>query len=242
MDRICIIIPTYNESESLPFLINTIEEVLKGRKFEVIIVDDRSIDGTAFKARKLNEIYGNIIVYERQGKYGIGSAIRKGMEIALSFEDVTHIVTMDADMQHNPTEINRLIEEASDVDLVIGSRYIKGAKITGWNGLRRIISTIANSLCWLMFRTRLRDQTTNFRVYSRRCAEEIIKNSGDNGFEWQVSSILTAKRKCFNIKEVPISFTKRLNGKTKLSFLDVIRWCLSVVRLTFRNLFHATYT
>jgi dolichol-phosphate mannosyltransferase len=232
MDAICIIIPTYNESENLSLLINTIEEVLKGKKFKIIIVDDKSTDGTALKAKRLNEIYGNIVVYERQKKEGIGSAIRKGMEIALSFKDTKHIVTMDGDMQHNPTEVSRLVEEASNVDLVVGSRYVKGAEIAGWNGLRRVASIIANILCWLLFRTRLHDQTTNFRVYSRRCAEAMIKNSSNSGFEWQVSSILAARKNHFKIKEVPISFTKRLNGKTKLSFLDVIKWCVSVARLT----------
>lgn len=237
MNRLCIIIPTYNEANNLPSLITTIEEVLKCKKFNVIIIDDKSTDGTALEAKKLNDMYRNIIVYERQNKNGIGSAIRKGIEMALSFKDVTHIVTMDADLQHNPKEISRLIAEISNADLVVGSRYVKGAKIVGWNGFRRVISKIANSLCSILFRTRLYDQTTNFRVYSRKCAEAIVKVLSDNGFEWQVSSIVTVRKNRFNIKEVPISFTRRLNGKTKLSFRDIIKWLLSVVKLTFKSNF-----
>ena len=125
MSKVAIVIPTYNESENLPSVIDSIEKNLKGINFQVIVIDDNSTDGTAVTAQKLNRRYGNITVYQRPKKKGLGSAIRKGMEIALSSKNTAYIVTLDADLQHNPREIKRLLEEAEDADLVIGSRYTK---------------------------------------------------------------------------------------------------------------------
>jgi len=230
---VSVVVPTYNESENLPRVINSIGEALKEIDFKVIVVDDNSTDGTATTAKKLSQRYKNIIVCQRPRKRGLGSAIRKGMEIALSFKNTAYIVTIDADLQHSPKEIVRLLRETENADLVVGSRYVKGAKIIEWNGLRKLMSTFANALCQLLFKTSLHDHTTNFRVYSRKCSETLMETLNNNGLEWQVLSILAAKKHKYRIKEVPITFKRRLNGKTKLAPLDVIRWVFSILKFNF---------
>ena len=224
MSKICIVLPTYNEVANLPKLIGEIESILTKDELKIVVVDDNSPDGTSEIAEKLNTQYGNIIVHRRPGKLGIGSAILDGMKIALSFPDTQLIVTMDADFSHDPKYIPRLLSAAEKVDFVQGSRYIKGGKIIGWSRFRRLESFAANTLCNLLLRTHIKEHTTYFRVYSRRCADAIVKNALSKKFEFAIESILIAKDHNFTIKEVPITFINRAYGKSKLKISDVFWW------------------
>lgn len=224
MSKICIVVPTYNEEENLSKLVGALEEELKERDFKIVVVDDNSPDGTAEGAEKLNQHYRNIIIHQRPSKLGIGSALRDGLKIALSFPDCEYIVTMDADLSHNPKDVPRLLSEAEDVDLVQGSRYMKGGGVFGWSSSRTTVSYAANLLCRLLFRTKLHEHTSNFRVYSRRCSETIVANLHCEHYDWFIGSILLTKDHTYRIKEIPITFTNRIHGKSKLKITDILKW------------------
>jgi len=224
MSKICIVLPTYNEAGNLPKLIGEIESILTKDELKIVVVDDNSPDGTSEIAEKLNTQYGNVVIHRRPGKLGIGSAMLDGMKIALSFPDTQFIVTMDADFSHDPKDIPRLLRAAEKVDFVQASRYVKGGKIIGWSRFRRLESFAANTLCNLLFRTRIKEHTTSFRVYSRRCAAAIVKNAHAKKFEFAIEFILITKDHGFAIKEVPITFIDRAYGKSKLKISDVFWW------------------
>lgn len=229
MSKICVVIPTYNESENLPILLHELNRVLHKRDFTVIVVDDNSLDGTAEIAERLCGCYGNIIVNQRVEKLGIGSAFSHGIKTALSYPDCKHIITMDADLSHSPADLPRLLKKAETVDLVQASRYVAGGGVIGWNFGRRATSFVANSLSGALFRTGLHEHTTSFRVYSRGCAETISRNVWVGGYAWLICSIVVARDHGYLIKEVPIVFTNRVNGKSKLKLRDVFRWIVALV-------------
>jgi len=224
VSKVCVVIPTYNEAENLPKLVGALEEELQKENFKIIVVDDNSPDGTAEIAKKLNEPYRNIIIHRRPSKLGIGSAVRVGLKIALSFPDCRHVVTMDADLSHNPKDVRRLLNAAENADLVQGSRYMKGGGVIGWSSFRSAVSYVANLFCRLLFKTQLHEHTSNFRVYSRRCGETITANLHCEHYEWFIGSILIAKNHAHRIKEVPIIFINRIHGNSKLKVTDVLKW------------------
>jgi dolichol-phosphate mannosyltransferase len=237
LSSVFIIVPTYNEAENLPRLIKALNEELKETLYSLIVVDDNSPDGTSDIAENLSEYYKNIIVNCRSQKLGIGSAISDGITIALSFPNCKYIVTMDADFSHNPKDVPRLLKEGKNADIIQGSRYIKGGKIIGWSLLRKAESQGANLICKLLFRTRLSDHTSFFRVYSKKCAETIVNNSSYMGFEWSIGSILIAKDHGFKIIEIPVTFTDRTQGKSKLKLQDILQWSINVTNMFFKRLF-----
>lgn len=228
MSNICIVVPTYNEAENIPKLVKELEDILRKEEFKIIIVDDDSPDGTAEIAEKLNTQYGNIVAHRRPGKLGIGSAIREGIKIALSYPNTKFVVTMDADFSHAPKDLPRLLHEAKRSELVQGSRYVEGGKIVGWGISRKMISYGANLLCRTLLRTHLREHTTYYRVYSRKCAEIIAKGVQHDGYEFAIASILTAKDHNVKVREVPITFVDRTSGRSKLKSLDIFKWFLFI--------------
>lgn len=236
MTKIIVVIPTYNESKNLRPLIKELEEVIK-EDFEIIFVDDSSPDGTADLARKLNEDYKNIKVHQRPSKLGIGSAIVDGLKVALKERDPELIITMDADFSHDPKEITRLLKAAREgADLVQGSRYIPGGKIVGWNKTRYMMSYLANLVCRIFLRTGMKENTTYFRAYSKRFAQDLIKDVPRLGFEFSIGSILLAKDTQLKVVEVPITFTERAHGKSKLRTKDIFLWWAYVLGTFFKRL------
>jgi len=138
VSKLCVVVPTYNEAESLPELIKQVEDVLSDVSFKLIVVDDGSPDGTAKVAEQLNAVYGNILVQSRSVKSGLGSAIQVGFRAALGMGDVESILTLDADLSHDPREIPRLLDAGRTADLVQGSRYVKNGRAIGWGFKRRL--------------------------------------------------------------------------------------------------------
>ncbi|MFX1537032.1 MAG: polyprenol monophosphomannose synthase [Promethearchaeota archaeon] len=230
MSKVCIIIPTYNEAENLPKLVGALEEELQKEDLRIIIVDDNSPDRTAEIAEKLDQHYENIIIHRRLRKLGIGSAIHDGLKIALSFPDCEYVVTIDADLSHNPKDVQRLLSEAENADLVQGSRYMKDGGVIGWSSFRMAVSYAANLLCRLLFRTQLHEHTSNFRVYSRRCSEMITANLHCEHYDWFIGSILLTKDHAYRIKETPITFINRVHGKSKLKITDVLKWATYICK------------
>jgi dolichol-phosphate mannosyltransferase len=226
MSKLCVVVPTFNEAGNLPELVAQIEEALHDQSFQLIIVDDSSPDGTARVAEELNESYRNIVVRSRVKKSGLGSAIRDGLRAALCMKDVESIVTLDADLSHNPSEIPKLLLANRNVDLVQGSRYAGDGRAVGWGFKRRMVSFFANFICRILLRTSVHDCTGNFRVYSRKCAEAIVNFAGQRGFEWVVEALFIARKHRFVVREVPITFVERKKGNTKLKGVDIVNWAL----------------
>jgi dolichol-phosphate mannosyltransferase len=238
MSGIYIIIPTYNEAENIEKLITKISDI--DSDFQIIIVDDNSPDGTAELAQNINQFCGNIFVICRSGKLGIGSAILDGMKKALSFPNCEHIITMDADLSHDPKDIPRLLDEVDNADLVQGSRYIQGGRIVGWTLYRKFISRVANFLYRYLFNLSRHEITTYFRLYSRRCAEAIVQNVSTRSYEFALSSMLVAHDHGFKVKEVPIIFVNRVQGKSKTKIADIIQSVRYLILIFIIRLFKNT--
>ncbi len=233
MSKLCIVVPTYNEARNLPRLVSMIEDALRAVDFILLVVDDNSADGTARVAEELNSAYGNIVVLRRAGKLGLGSAVVDGLRFALEVAGAERIVTMDADLSHSPGEIPRLLSAARKADLVQGSRYVESGCTDDWSPFRRLVSRVANLACRLLLGANVRDCTGNFRVYSKECAGAVVSSTRRRGFDWVVEAMFLASRCGVTIKEVPISFGARGNGKTKLSVLDLARWASFLTRTVF---------
>jgi dolichol-phosphate mannosyltransferase len=233
MSKVCVVVPTYNEAKNLSKLVTRVERALVAVNFSLVIVDDESPDETAKVARRLNQVYRNIIVRCRKGESGLGSAIVEGLRTGLAISDVESIVTLDADLSHSPSDIPSLLHAGRRADLVQGSRYIRNGRVGCWSLVRRLTSHVANFICRLLFGASIHDYTGNFRVYSRECAETIVRCTSCKGFDWPVEAISVAKKQGFTVKEIPITFRERTDGQTKLKVRDVADWLL----FAWRNFF-----
>jgi dolichol-phosphate mannosyltransferase len=228
--EVSIVIPTYNEVENIRNLIEKL--VALDGDLGIVVVDDNSPDGTAETVEELAQKWGSIVLHRRQGKLGIGSAIREGMERALSFLECHYIVTMDADFSHNPEDLPALLEAAKegDADLIQGSRYIKGGGVVGWNFRRKLQSRVANLIGKLLF-SLPNEVTTYFRVYTRESAKIVVDKVSANKYEFAVASALAIKDHGLKIKEVPIVFVNRTQGRSKLKASDTLVWLAIILRI-----------
>ena len=228
--RVSVVIPTLNENGNVSKLITRIEGLFPLEP-EIIVVDDGSSDGTVESVLALRETFQRIHVIERGVRGGIGSAVGDGIRFALDKTESDHVVTMDADWSHDPTELPALLEAALDADFVQGSRYAEGGRIVGWPPMRRVLSIVGNGACRILFKTGLREHTTFYRVFSRACAQVIVENVRDDGYAWGVRSLLVARDAGFKACEVPITFVERTSGESKLGFREMVGWFFSIARL-----------
>ena len=221
--KVAVVVPTYNEAENIGILIERLEALRE--KLSIIVVDDNSRDGTAEIAANLNKRWGNVFILRRQGKLGIGSAIRDGMRQALSMDDCQYVVTMDADLSHNPDDIPGLLKLAREgqADLIQGSRYIKNGGVIGWDFRRKLLSRTANLIGKILFGLP-NEVTTYFRVYNRRSAAVVVDKVKADKYEFAVASALAIKDEGLTIKESPIVFVNRTRGKSKLKTADLVNW------------------
>ena len=231
---IAIVIPTLNENGNVPRLVNELESLMP-QEPEIIIVDDGSSDGTLDSVLKLRAQFPRIHLIQRNGRKGIGSAVREGIQFALANTASGYIVTMDADGSHNPDELPGLLAAARGVDFVQGSRYVEGGAIRGWPPLRRLLSIVGNNACRILFQTGFHEHTTFYRVFNRDCAEHIVERVVDDGYAWGVRSLLESLGAGFRTLEFPITFVERTNGKSKLGIREIGGWIASVARLFVRD-------
>lgn len=222
-----IVIPTYNEKENLSRLIPGLFK-LPVQNLHVLIVDDNSPDGTADLVRSLQTRYPNLHLESRSEKLGLGSAYIHGFTLSLS-KGATQIVQMDADFSHDPADVPRLLEKLTDFDLVLGSRYINGISVINWP-LRRLLLSLSGSLYVRMITGMpFRDATSGFKAWRRETLEAIeLPTVKADGYGFQIIMTHRAWKKGKRVTEVPIIFTERRSGQSKMS-RAIVREALWIV-------------
>jgi dolichol-phosphate mannosyltransferase len=213
-----VIIPTYNERDNIEKLIRKVFSLPKD--FNVLIVEDNSPDGTADIVKSLMKEYPNqLFIEERKGKLGLGTAYIHGFKWALK-KDYAFIFEMDADFSHNPEDLVRLYETAiiEKADLVIGSRYVKGVNVVNWPMGRVLMSYFASKYVRLVTGMKICDTTAGFKCYRRRVLEKIdLDKIRFVGYAFQIEMKFTTWKMGFKIVELPIIFTDRTEGVSKMS-------------------------
>ena len=214
-ERVLVIIPTYNELENLPIILNRLLHAVPHAN--ALVVDDGSPDGTGDLADKLAADDGRIHVLHRTAKEGLGAAYIAGFKWALAAEyDV--IVEMDADGSHAPEQLPRLLAALGHADLVLGSRWVPGGTVVNWPKSREILSRGGNLYTRLALGIDLHDATGGYRAY-RRIVLQTIELSGiaSQGYCFQVDLAWRAVQAGFRVAEVPITFEERQRGESKMS-------------------------
>ena len=218
MKRRLVVIPTYNEAESIEALLEAIFDTVYG--CEVLVVDDGSPDKTAEICKRLKVKHQHLHIMERTEKGGLGSAYRAGFAWALDRE-FEEIIEMDADGSHQVSDLMRMIDaKAQDpqVGLVIGSRWIKGGATQNWSKAREILSRVANRYVRIALGMGVHDSTSGFRIYSAATLRRInIDQIRSEGYSFQIEMTRAAKKTGAKILEVPITFKERENGVSKMS-------------------------
>ena len=216
-EKILIIIPTFNEIENISKIIMAVFDT--GLSINILVVDDQSPDGTGQEVRKLMKTFPNKLFLEsRSGKKGLGSAYIDGFKWALK-SDYKYIFEMDADFSHQPKELKSMIKILdSNVDLVIGSRYVNGVNVVNWPLGRILLSYFASFYVQFITGMPIKDPTAGFVGYKRRVLEAIdLDKIKFIGYAFQIELKYKAWIKNFLIKEHPIIFINRVYGKSKMS-------------------------
>ena len=203
-----VVIPTYNEAES----IGEILVALKPLDCDVLVIDDGSPDGTAQIVRALG-----IEIIERQGKQGLGSAYRAGFSLALD-RGYTYIIQMDADGSHQVTDLEKMMEWIGNADLLIGSRWIKDGQIANWSRFREYLSKSANTYANLLLSLGVKDTTSGFRIYTAALVKKMeISSIRSEGYCFQIEMTRRAISRGGSVAEIPITFIERAHGISKMS-------------------------
>jgi len=234
--QVGVILPTYGEAENIGRIIDDIENLKINAS--ILVIDDSSPDGTAEIVKQKQSQYANIKLYVRPKKSGLGTAITDGFKIFLTTETPPkYVFTMDADYSHNPQDIPQLLTTMTECEcaIVIGSRYVKGGKISGWPFSRKIISKTANFVARASLGLKLKDCTSGFRCYSTEFLKEAISNLHSHTYEIQIETIRQASLRHFNMKETPILFVNRKRGKSKLSWTEVKSYLSYTIKAVWRS-------
>ena len=212
-----VIIPTYNEKENIERMIRKVFSL--SHPFHLLIVDDGSPDGTAVIVKKLmQEFPDQLFIEERKGKLGLGTAYIHGFKWALQ-RNYDYIFEMDCDFSHNPDDLIRLREACvNGADVAIGSRYVKNGKVENWPRGRVLMSVYASVYARMVLWIPIHDTTAGFKCYKRRVLERINFNEIKFvGYAFQIEMKYTAYKLGFKLVEVPITFTDRTEGTSKMS-------------------------
>ncbi|WP_326949648.1 MULTISPECIES: polyprenol monophosphomannose synthase [unclassified Amycolatopsis] len=229
IEPVLVVIPTYNERENLGPILDRLHKALPD--VDVLVVDDGSPDGTGELADERAAANERVHVLHRTEKSGLGAAYIAGFRWGLAREYNT-IVEMDADGSHAPEDLPRLLDAVGDADLAIGSRYVPGGSVVNWPVNRQILSRGANVYSQLALGMRVRDITAGFRAYRRPVLEKLaLDEVNSHGYCFQIDLTLRTADAGFEIVEVPITFTEREIGESKMSgsiireaFLRVATW------------------
>lgn len=231
-----VIVPTYNEKDNIA---DIVEKILsQPLDITILIVDDNSPDGTGVIADSLSEADARVKVLHRKRKEGLGTAYIAGFKYAMR-NGADFMFEIDADFSHNPDDIIKLGEAVQNADLVVGSRYIKGGGTENWKMSRWLISRGGNLYTKIMARTDTTDTTSGFRCYRRKVLEAIDLDKIDaRGYAFQIEMTFVTEKLGFKVIEIPITFTDRMDGKSKMSFNIFFEGLVVVagLRRKYRNL------
>jgi dolichol-phosphate mannosyltransferase len=231
--RATVCLPTYNERENLEQMLRALGGVLRAGD-RVLVIDDRSPDGTGELADRLAEELPFVDVLHRERKEGLGPAYLAGFERALA-EGAELVLEMDCDFSHDPNDVPRLIAAAEGgADLALGSRYARGGSIPNWGLVRRAISLGGNLYAQAVLQSSVRDLTGGFKCFRRRVLETIDLGAIDSrGYAFQIETTYRVLRARFRVVEVPIAFVDREQGHSKMSRSIVLEavWKVPLVRL-----------
>ncbi|MDO4881315.1 MAG: polyprenol monophosphomannose synthase [Capnocytophaga sp.] len=234
-----VIIPTYNEIENIKNIIEAIFSLPIA--FDILIIDDNSPDGTAKEVENLQNIYPERLFLEvRNEKLGLGTAYIYGFKWALA-QNYDYFFEMDADFSHNPKDLCRLYTECieKNADITIGSRYVKGVNVVNWPLSRILLSYGASLYVKIIIGMKINDPTSGFICYSRKVIESIDLDSiRFIGYAFQIEMKYKAYIRKFRILEVPIIFTDRAKGKSKMNSSIIKEAIFGVFMMKLRNLFN----
>ena len=215
MNQTLIIVPTYNERENLPRMVEKLLSLPVG--VDVLVVDDNSPDGTGKLADELAARHPQVHVLHRTEKNGLGRAYIAGFKWALA-KNYEFIFEMDCDFSHDPDEIVSFLKAVQDVDLVLGSRYDGGVRVLNWPLKRLLLSRCAGIYVWLITGMPFTDPTGGFKCFRRRALQAIALDAvKSNGYSFQIELTHRLWRDGYKVAEVPITFTERVEGSSKLS-------------------------
>ena len=233
MSKNLVIIPTYNEIENIDKMVRTVLSL--PRAFELLIVDDGSPDKTAEQVKTLQkEFVGKLHLQERKGKLGLGTAYIHGFKWALA-QEYDYIFEMDCDFSHDPKDLIRLLEACENgADVAVGSRYCKGGQISNWPVGRILMSYFASVYVRLVLWIPVKDTTAGFKCYRKKVLQTIALDSVKfMGYAFQIEMKYRAFKKGFKITEVPILFTDRVLGVSKMSTKIFKEAFLGVLQMRF---------
>ena len=230
-----VITPTYNESKNILTLINRIKDNVND--IDILVIDDNSPDGTSDIVAKFAESRNDIYLITRDGKLGLGTAYIEGFKWAIQ-NNYDIVIQMDADLSHDPKDLPRMLQAIKDYDLVIGSRYIDGVNVINWPMSRLLLSYFANIYSRIVTGLPIYDSTGGFKCYSinvlKNMPYKLIKSEG---YSFQIETTFYSWINKYNIKEIPIIFTDRTIGESKMNKKIIYEAVWIVLKLRLRRLF-----
>ena len=230
-----VISPTFNERKNIKIFIYTV--LIDNPDFDLLIVDDNSPDGTSEKVRELQSEFENLYLEIREKKLGLGTAYIYGFKWALN-RKYDRIVQMDADLSHNPKDLAMMVKKLDDNDLVIGSRYIKGISVVNWPLRRLMLSYGANTYSRMITGMPIMDGTGGFKAWKSEVLQDIDLDSvRSQGYSFQIEMNFRAWIRGYKLKELPIIFSDRTIGQSKMSKKIVYEAIFMVWRLRIWKIF-----
>lgn len=229
MNKVLVIIPTYNEIENVKKIIPVVLE--QNENVDVLIVDDNSPDKTGDYVESLSKENNRIKLIRRERKLGLGTAYIAGFKYAVQ-NNYSYVFEMDADFSHDPKEINNFLDAIKDADVVLGSRYINGVRVLNWPMRRLLLSYFASVYTRVITGLPVKDATGGFKCFRIDVLKAIdLDRIKSNGYSFQIEMSFKAYKKGFRIKEIPIVFLDRVKGKSKMSKKIVIEAIFMVWKL-----------
>jgi len=234
MKKAIVVIPTYNECENIEKMIHRLIELYPN--IHILVVDDNSPDGTGKYVEDKSKEDDRIHVIHRAGKLGLGTAYVAGFKYVLE-RDYDYVVQMDADFSHDPKDVGRLLEAIEENDLVIGSRYIQGVNVINWPMTGLLLSYFASIYTRVITGMPVMDATGGFKCFRREVLQNInLDKVKSNGYSFQIEMNFKTYKMNFRIKEIPIVFTDRVEGTSKMSKKIVHEAVTMVWKLRFRSI------
>lgn len=235
--HITVVVPTYNERDSLSELIERIF-ALRLKNLDVLVVDDNSPDGTGALADSLSKEHPLRVIHRKE-KQGLGKAYMQafGEIMALPSDQRPELIMqMDADLSHNPSDIPRFLERAETCDVVLGSRYVPGGTVENWDMFRRLISRFGNIYAALILGMPYRDLTGGYKCFRAEVLQTMDMGAVSSiGYNFQIEMTYLAKKKGFRICEIPIFFTERKAGTSKFNIGIIVESFWKVLLLRFKK-------